>query len=656
MRAWRPPDRTPLSEWLDRNYVPSATQGFWRTIPFQRGMADAFADPEIETVTIQKSARIGFTKLLVGYFCYRIATDPCGILIVQPAQEDAEGFSKEDLAPAIDATPAVAGLVADPRSRVSDNTIAHKSFPGGFLKVIGAHSGRGFRRITTELVAFDEVDAYPSGAGSEGDQIELGKKRAHTAAFPKFILGSSPKLKSTSRICQSFAESDQRDFIVPCLHCDHGQRLVWGGVEADHGIKWPSGHPEEAYYLCANCHSSIEHHELGEMVEQGFRQQGRGGGWVASRPGVVGHAGFRIWAGYSPFPAAAGGVLASEGMRVKDDPLKLQVFVNTVLGEPYELAGRSPNRHVLMLRREEYPTRPTERVDAVTGKPETELMVPEGVIWLTAWTDVQLGRVECGVEGWGLGEENWKLEYHVIRGDTTARPLYDELWDYLNRPRHLARGGVAYIRASGIDSRYAEESVLAFTRGRSIYRTADGHRAYLWPTKGVSGSGPVWPDKPQKRRPQKAPFYSIHVDSAKDVIFERTRRIDAPGPGYIHYPMSFSEDWFRQYEAEHALDEVDRKGFPRRVYALKAGHRRNEALDVAVGNYAMLCGLFALGMSLEREAKKLARLAAPVVRVEEHSATTPSSFVQPEAPPDPIVPAPRKRARRVIHSNWMYRG
>ena len=40
----------------------------------------------------------------------------------------------------------------------------------------GANSPGGFRRITSRVVLFDEVDGYPAGgAGSEGDQIALAR-------------------------------------------------------------------------------------------------------------------------------------------------------------------------------------------------------------------------------------------------------------------------------------------------------------------------------------------------------------------------------------------------------------------------------------------------------------------------------------------------
>lgn len=54
---------------------------------------------------------------------------------------------------------------------------------------------------------------------------------------------------------------------------------------------------------------------------------------------IQGHAGFHIWTGYSPHSNASRPNLVAEWLRVKDDPLMRQTFINTTLGEPYEDAG-----------------------------------------------------------------------------------------------------------------------------------------------------------------------------------------------------------------------------------------------------------------------------------------------------------------------------
>lgn len=85
------------------------------------------------------------------------------------------------------------------------------------ISFVGANSPAGFRRITARIILFDEIDGYPvGGAGSEGDQITLGKKRSESFWDRKVVMGSTPTLKGFSRIESSFQESDQRYYYVNC--------------------------------------------------------------------------------------------------------------------------------------------------------------------------------------------------------------------------------------------------------------------------------------------------------------------------------------------------------------------------------------------------------------------------------------------------------
>ena len=223
------------------------------------------------------------------------------------------------------------------KAKDSNQTILKKTLDNGSsLTLVGANSPAGFRRITVRIIAFDEIDAYPvGGAGSEGDQIALGKKRGETFWNRKVILGSTPTIKGVSRIEKSWEESDQRRYHVPCPHCGERQVLEWGSAESPHGIKWSKSEagehlPDTAFYVCKANGCIIDEADKPAMVGAGE--------WIASKP-FKGHAGFHIWAGYSLFVNAAWGALVAEWLRVKNDPLARQTFYNLVLGEPYEERG-----------------------------------------------------------------------------------------------------------------------------------------------------------------------------------------------------------------------------------------------------------------------------------------------------------------------------
>ena len=57
-------------------------------------------DPNIEQISVMKSARVGYSKILNHMsLLITYTNDPCPIMIVQPTIEDATGYSKEEIAP-----------------------------------------------------------------------------------------------------------------------------------------------------------------------------------------------------------------------------------------------------------------------------------------------------------------------------------------------------------------------------------------------------------------------------------------------------------------------------------------------------------------------------------------------------------------------------
>jgi phage terminase large subunit GpA-like protein len=76
----------------------------------------------------------------------------------------------------------------------------------------------------------------------------------------------------------------------------------------------------------------------------------------------------------------------------------------------------------------------------------------------------------------------------------------------------------------------------------------------------------------------------VGVDTAKDLIIGRLR-IQEPGPGYCHFPVDYTTDFFNQLTSEHCVTRFT-QGIPRRVWMKKSAGRRNEALDIRVYNHA----------------------------------------------------------------------
>lgn len=566
--AWRPPKRLTLSEWADEHaYLSaesSAQEGRWRTLSYQRGIMDAMTDPSLEMVVFMKSARVGYTKCLNNLIGYHIHQDPCPIMLVQPTESDAEGYSKEEIAPMLRDTPVLRGRVAEARARDSGNTVLDKQFPGGTLSMVGANSPRGFRRVSRRVVAFDEVDGYPLSAGAEGDPIKLGIKRSEYYWNRKIVAGSTPTVKGISRIEALFLETDQRRFFVPCPRCGALQYLVWGANQP-HGIKWPSGRPSEAVYICRHCNGTILPHEKYDMMDAGAWQATA----AAGRPGI---AGFHLWAAYSYSPNATWGQLAQEWVDAQGNPELLKTFVNTALGETWEDGFTAALEASDLQKR-------AESYDLLTA--------PAGVLMATAGVDVQRNRVEVQVIGWGAGEEAWVLNYAVIYGDPDRFEVWQQVLDVINTPIRHASGADMTVYAAAVDSGDGDTT-------NEVYMFARQHRkSHVLAIKGVPGAKPAL-GAPSKQdiniRGQKiksgVSLYPVGVDSIKSTLYSRLKREETSGAGVIHFPVGLQRDYFDQLTAEkQAVKFVH--GMPKR-YWKKADGDRNEALDTAVYAYAAL--------------------------------------------------------------------
>ncbi|GCD50106.1 phage terminase large subunit family protein [Acetobacter pasteurianus] len=587
----KPPPRLTLSQWSAEYAVlsreTSAQTGRFEAYAYQPGIMDAITDDTVEKVSVMKSARVGYTKIVdnaVGYF---LQQDPCPILVVQPRETDAEDYSKTEIAPMLRDTPVLAAIAPDTKAKSGENTLLSKTMRNGSsLKLVGANSPGGFRRITVRIVIFDEVDGYPvGGAGSEGDQISLGSKRSETFWNRKIIAGSTPTVAGLSRIEKLYEEGDCRQFHVPCPHCGDMQVLEWGEKETPYGIKWDCDEngkplPETAYYVCRHNGCIITEAEKADMVAKGE--------WIASKP-FKGHASFHIWTGYSLSPNATWAKLVEEWLDVYRDPIRRQTFINTTLGLPYEDKGDGALNELSL----------AARVEVWEGE------VPFGVVVLTAGADTQDDRIEIEVVGWGRNEERWSIAVIVVDGDPEMPETWARVDDVLKRTWYRADGRPFTIMAACIDSGgHHTQRVYEFCRARL------GRR--IWAIKGESARGgarsPVWPTKRPSAR-NKASFRPviIGVNAAKDVIRARLHLPQPepghPAPGYMHFPADRDVNYFAQMVSERSVRKSI-NGTIVRVWELLPG-RRNEALDIAVYSYAALCGLIYMGLKLNKRADAL---------------------------------------------------
>lgn len=572
MGAWRPPPRLSLSTWAEKHFILSsetaAEPGRWRTYPFQREIMNSFSDPSVTQVTLQKSARVGYTLMLSTAIGYYMACDPTSILVCQPTCDDAKGFSRETISPMLRDVPVLSRLVfrdfeergkgpKDPSA-----TLTHKAFPGGILSLIGANSGTGFRRVLRRVVMFDEVDAYPPSAGSEGDQIELGKKRAETFHNRKIIAGSTPLVAGTSRIEEMFLEGDQRRYHVPCPHCGHMDFLAFSEKSGrGHVMRWPDDQPELACFECRGNGCVIEHKDKRWMVERGE--------WRPDNPGAAGHRSYHLWSAISYSPNATWGQIADRFLKAKrGGPEKLRTFVNTELGETWQERGDAPDWERLYQRRETY---------AIGTVPHAAIVV------LTCGVDVQKDRFVYEVVGWSPSKESWSIDAGELDGDTALDSSWDVLDELLGRTYTTAAGVAMPISMLAIDS-------SAFTQ--PVYDWARRHPlSQVIAIKGVGGAraligaaSPVDINFRGKRLTRGYRMWPVGVDIAKSELYGWLRLVHTEGdppPGYCHFP-EHDPEFFKQLTAEHLVTVTNKRTHRRSLEWQVIPNRENHALDCRV--------------------------------------------------------------------------
>lgn len=546
-------------------------------------------DATVEAVVIMSSAQIGKTEIINNIIGYHVHLDPAPILLLQPTLEMAESWSKDRFAPMLRDTKVLHGLVKDPRSRDSGNTLLHKRFPGGHITMAGANSPASLASRPIRLVLCDEVDRYPVSAGTEGDPVNLAKKRSTTFWNRKLVLTSTPTIKGASRIESAFEQSDQRRFYVPCPHCGEMQTLKWMQVrwQSDDSKPEEDKHdPATAHYVCEHNGCIIHDSEKAAML--------KGGSWVAEAP-FRGIAGFHINELYSPWVTFA--QMVTEFLRAKKLPETLKTWVNTSLGETWEEAGESIEADSLLNRKESW------GMDA-----------PEDVVLVTAGVDVQGDRLEIEVKGWGVGEESWSLDYRVFYGDPAQETVWHDLDQYLLKPIKSKTGLYLTIACTCVDSGgHHTQAVYQFCAARAI-RGVFAIKGINQPSKPLIG-------RPSKNNRYGLRLYPLGVDTAKEVIYSRLK-ITEPGAGYYHFPQDRDREYFLQLTAEKQVTRFT-KGMPKREWIKTRS--RNEALD---------CNVYALAAMklLNPDLESLAASMREVPRTEEKSTTDTKRKNQPWIP------------------------
>lgn len=590
----QPPIR--LSQWADKHFYLSAEssyiEGRWHAYPPQIAILDAFGNDDIEEVAVKKSARTGYTKMLLAAMAYYTVFRRRNQAIWQPTDSDAQEFVETEYNAMLRDVKPIKPVFPHLEKKHQHNTNSYKKFLGCVSYIKGGASARNYRRISVDIAIIDEVSSFDKDIDQEGSPRKLAKKRTEGATFPKLIVGSTPKLKYLCEITAAVEEA-QAVYVckIPCPHCGSYQALYFGDKSTRHGLKWQDHDYETAAYLCMHCAGLFTQSDYLRVWEQCRWIDDATGNWYDQQSGQFKNtAGDPIrppksiafdnyWAIYSPqtnWSSIVKNWLDAVKKAKHGEKSDLKTFINTTLGRDYEEDVEKTEAGDLKKRAEDFPLQ----------------IVPRGGLILLAGVDVQANRFELVVYAFGRGEEMWTVDYQVIEANPAIQAEWDKLDAFLLHRYPHQCGTALNIEHVGIDTggHWTHQS-YNYVRQRRVSNGWSQLASYypkVYATKGsstahltISSKGKMQDVNSFERIIRHGvKLYHIGTDTAKDLIDARMK-VTQHGPGYIHLSKFLPDAYFEHMSNEVRVNKLTSKGTVS-AWVIKRSGARNEALDCTV--------------------------------------------------------------------------
>lgn len=564
LKGFKPPENITVSEWADKYRVLSgnAEPGPWRTArtPYLKEPMDSFNDPMVNRIIVVACSQVGKSELELNIIGYVIDVEPDTIVFLQPTVNNAKKFSKLRINQLIRDCKKLKNKIRADKSKDSNNTVLEKSFPGGMLIMVGTNAPGDLASTPARIVLADERDRHARSAGKEGDPFQLARARQTTFKKRyKSVEVSSPTVVGDSRIADSFYEGTQEYWCHQCPECKNWHVIEFKDIRFDYEEIKNSNTKEPTYkvdlkgWACPSCGIISSEYEMKKQPQK----------WVAKNPDAYKDGVRSFWIKGFANTWADWSEICLKFLQCKKDPYKLQVFMNTVLGELWEDRGDIETEDVYLSRREEY-----------------SADLPDGVLCLTCGVDTQDDRLEYEVVGHGRYKEDWGIHKGFILGRPDDPETWKQLDDVIDRVYYFQNGKGLKIQLTFVDSGgHYTKDVYAECWKRQHKR--------VFPIKGKGGEY-RYTGVPSKLKIQvgntiqTCHLFTIGVDSGKSQIMNKLR-VQEIGPSYSHFPLNselgYNEQFFNGLLSEHLVWENSSwrwKKIP--------GHERNEPLDCR--NYA----------------------------------------------------------------------
>lgn len=333
-RAFMPRRKPDIVQWAEENIteIPySPLRGRFRisSSPFLAPVLRAIAAPEIRRVLLSACVQSGKTLAPEIALCYFIANSPGPALWLDVVDDSAKDQGEGRLMPLFENCPAVKAVLPEDKERRKKRSIFFNN--GMSLWIAGANNKGNLQRRSIRYVFGDETWLWKADRMKEAE--------ARTSAFgvrSKCVFMSQGSFEGDD-MARAIAESDQREWMVPCPKCGSYQKLQWERVRWAPEAKMESGRWDlnkataSAHYVCEKCGAEWENTD---KIRNGFNMSGK---FVAQNTDGRSDTACFHW---NAIATMDWGVLVSEYLAAKafsrrGDKSALQVFYQKRLAETW---------------------------------------------------------------------------------------------------------------------------------------------------------------------------------------------------------------------------------------------------------------------------------------------------------------------------------
>lgn len=540
-----PPEDIKVSEWAEKYRMldakTSAQPGPWRNsvTPYLKDIMDELNNYETEEIVFVKPTQVGGTEAMQNMLGYIIMQDPAPTMVVYPTDTLAEFTSENRLKPMLLASPKL-----KEKYKINESSKKEMQFDGMYLSLEGSNSPSSLASKAIRFLFLDEVDKYPGAGRKEADPISLARERTKTFHNRKIYMTSTPTLKSGHIWKAKEAADIEKHYFVPCPHCGDFIELKFKQIKfpEEEGMS-NADRAEFASYCCQECGCIITDQQKNEMVRRGE--------WriVKKNTNYVKKVAFWINTIYSPFVRFS--EIVKEFLESKDDPEKLQNFVNSWLAEPWEDTKLKTSADLVMERQTD--------IEA--------LVVPPWAKMLTAGVDVQESCLYWTIRAWG----NFLTSQNIAHGQALSFADIERVMD------------LAYRKEDGTQYIVSLALIDSGDQTDAVYDFCALHSDWAFPVKG--SSNPMQThfklSKINKADSKAYGMTLVLVDGGKykDMIAARMRRPNGTGSWMVY--RGCDREYAEQVTAEHKVN-VKNGTKVRQEWVLKSSHADNHYLDTEV--------------------------------------------------------------------------